>query len=102
MDKNNSFNQSKKHSGGEAELSPRPAPERIRPTIHECFSCADNDCGLNVEIACGYDDCDNSAPRYCRRHYISHLAGTHPKNQNAQDEARKLVAAGKFPEGASL
>jgi len=72
----NSVNEEKNPSGVPTE-SPRPALESGRPTILECFSCAGDDCGLNAELACGYDECDNE-PRYCRRHLISHLAGTHP------------------------
>lgn len=91
--KNSGVQSSELQKTSESDAAPAP------PAIHECFSCAADDCGLNVERACGYDDCDGSEPRYCRRHFISHLAGTHPKNHNAQDEARKLVADGKYPEG---
>lgn len=69
--------------------------------IQECFSC--NLCELSVEpLICKYDDCAAGiadGPQYCLKHYISHLAGTHPKNPDAQDEARALVKAGKFPKG---
>lgn len=80
-----------KNPSSEPVSSPRPAQ------IRECFACTE--CELNVERGCNYDDCDDKDPRYCLRHFISHLAGAHPQNHIAQEEARKLVAARKYPEG---